>query len=760
MTSAWHPARWPASVAVPIAWATYVLLLVATLPFSPLGVLWMLGPLLVTGWYAKDWIIPAVVGLGHGVLLAAVTIWLGVFPLALTDPALALAAGLMVILSWFTTIAGRTIRLVSVVRQQYDHLSRTELELEENAASVEAIWEATSVALIALDSRANIISWNPGAEEVFKRSAASMQNKSVTSLAAANDPDDCMAPIMYALETQRRTPPFEGRLLNGHGQLLDVEVRARPVTHPGGDKGLILTVVDRTREYLMEDILEEQAERQDRLLQNLEEVLYSVEVPSRRTAMLTKTVETLTGHSIAAFGDFQDFLALAHPDDRQAVAERWEHARSGEKSTLRWRVCTAAGNHVWVEDRVVPVRNEEGRVVRLDGIVRRIFREIELERQAQRMTRWLDALEPLAGTGAWSVDLRTGEWTWSRGMAEFLHSDQYEYENWARCVTREDLPILESLVDHPDSFASPQRLRMIDGSGRQRPYIIEAWLQRGNDGEPIHLYGVLRPEAAEQPTARPTATAPTRRTVRGRPVATPLPREAVEKVWRQEADVAAGRPGLEEAAAAQPFAAKAESEELLAHARDEAAPHEAMVGFDEAPEAFGPDAADWPAEAAPEEIFEPGDTADPNEAPVEAEAEPLDEEPTTAPSEGEPEAEAAPWADEFPEAEPELATEAFMDPRFDEGPEDTPASDTGRQGADAMAPKPTQAARASLHAIETEEPTADVEAVEWDDDIGWVPKMKPKPLVPQTGKDEAEEVTAKQWPAEDKPKPKGPWSLD
>ncbi len=671
MTDAWHPARWPASVAVPLTWAAYAVLLLATLPFTPLGVLWMLGPLLVTGWYAKDWIVPAAVGLGHGLVLAALVIWLRVFPLELSDPALPLAAGLLVLVSWFTTIAGRTIRLVSVVREQYAYLEDAQRKIDQNAASVEAVWDASSAALITLDSSAHIRSWNPGAEAVFKRTAESMLGRPFQDLALADDPDDCTVPLLYALEKQRSTPPFEGRLLDGRGQILDVEVRARPVQHPGGDPGLIITVVDRTREHIMEGILQEQAERQDRLLQNLEEVLYSVEVPSRQTGMLTKTVETLTGQSIGAFGDFQDFLDLAHPDDRELVANRWEHARSGEKSSLRWRIRTSTGAHVWIEDRVVPVRDEEGRVTRVDGIIRRIFQEIELERQAQRMMRWLDALEPLAGTGAWSLDLRSQEWTWSSGMAALVGSDKPSFEHWSRCVTTGDLALLQNMVSYPETFEGPERIHMIAADGQPQAFVLEAWLQRGNDGEPIHLYGVLHQENGH--LARPgTASL----------VAPPLPQAAIDKAWPPEE------------------AAVPDAEDLIE--LDE--PTAPVVEVEE-------DDLEAVRSDAPLEV----------EAPREPSVEPEETLPTPVEA-------GAPGVP------------------YERAPEATPSEEPAQQ-------------RATLHQLDEEEP-AGVESVEWDDDVGWVPKMKPQPLVPQTGKDEAEEVAAKQWPEGAKKKPKGPWSLD
>ncbi len=498
MTSPMHPANWPAGPALGVIWIVYLVLLVVLAPFTPFAILLMVGPLIATGWYARHWAIPLGVGLAHGAALAGLTWWLGAFD---SWPAgtFALAATILMLMSWFTALAGRTVWIMQDLRRAVWERDEAEMTLADTAANTQAIYEASTVALVALDAEARIVSWNPGAESVFGRSAGSMVGKPFQDLAAEGDPDDCMGPIRYALETQREIPAFAGRLVHGDGYLLDVEVKARPVD---GHARLILTIMDHTREHDIEDALITQSEMHDRLLKNLDEVMYSVDVPSMHTQFLTKTVEELTGQPPGKFADFGDLLARAHPDDVEAVERRWRHARTGERSTLRWRIQNPEGGHWWVEDRVLPVRNEEGTVVRLDGILRRIYREIELERQALRMTQWLDALEPLAGSGAWSLDLRTGEWQWSAGMHNIMGTDPHDEvtaDVWHRLIPPDAMDHILADPEH----AGP----VIVEAGHAQRMVLEPWLQRGNDGEPIMLYGLMRP-AQERPE-RPKRRTPT-----------------------------------------------------------------------------------------------------------------------------------------------------------------------------------------------------------------------------------------------------------
>lgn len=480
------------------AWAVYAVFLFFAYPLTPLAVMAMVVPLMLTGWHARRWSLAASVGLVHGAVLAAVGWTIGAF-VAWGPDALPLAMALVVLLSWALALAGWTLRIVHLLRWRTHDLDEARRQIEADAATVEAVYSASAAALVGLDTQGRIVSWNPGASAVFGHPAAKAVGATIDILAAPGHADDCSGRIRYVLDTGREMSTFSGKMRHAEGQVLDVEVRPRSITHANDERGALLTVVDRTREVVLGDEVARQAQQQDRIIHNLDEVLYSVAVPSMHPLMMSRTVEQLTGKDAEDWQDFRAFLDLAHPDDKEAVSQRWEHARSGEKSVLRWRLRTALGSHVWVEDRVVPARDDEGRVVRVDGSIRRIFREVELERQAQRMMRWLDALEPMTGGGAWSVDLRNDSWQWSSAMRRILamHDEpEHGMDAWRARLDATSAQAFEQLLANPDN-PHPCALHVMDDAGQMQPFLMEPWVQRGADGEPIWLYGIVRPRRAK-----------------------------------------------------------------------------------------------------------------------------------------------------------------------------------------------------------------------------------------------------------------------
>lgn len=85
---------------------------------------------------------------------------------------------------------------------------------------------------------------------------------------------------------------------------------------------------------------------------------------------------TASDACLAAFGrapgeafDHQQWLAAAHPDDSQRVAEAFDHSiATGADYDIEYRLLTPAGEVRWVSMRAQPVRDDSGDIVRMIGI--------------------------------------------------------------------------------------------------------------------------------------------------------------------------------------------------------------------------------------------------------------------------------------------------------------------------------------------------------------------------------------------------------
>src|SRR6202012_1702616 len=111
---------------------------------------------------------------------------------------------------------------------------------------------------------------------------------------------------------------------------------------------------------------------------------------------------------------------LIHPEDLQKAGEAM--ARVFEKNALgasiEFRMLAADGRLRWVENRYIPVRNRDGALIEIEGIVIDITERKAAEEQIARLAR-TDGLTDLANRATFMERLRQTFAAAHRGAAAF-----------------------------------------------------------------------------------------------------------------------------------------------------------------------------------------------------------------------------------------------------------------------------------------------------------------------------------------------------
>jgi PAS domain S-box-containing protein len=137
-------------------------------------------------------------------------------------------------------------------------------------------------------------------------------------------------------------------------------------------------------------------QRYRRLAESAPDVVFRCEVhPQRSFTFVNPAMKDLTGY--APEEHYQDpdlILRMTHPDDRPVTEAilRGGYA-SGDLVTTRW--VRKQGGVIWVEQRNVVLRDAEGRVVAIEGIIRDITDRRNLEEQL-RHSQKMEAIGRLA----------------------------------------------------------------------------------------------------------------------------------------------------------------------------------------------------------------------------------------------------------------------------------------------------------------------------------------------------------------------------
>ena len=234
--------------------------------------------------------------------------------------------------------------------------------------------------------------------------------------------------------------------------------------------------------------LGESEARYRRLAENAQDIIYRYDfVPQRRIAYVNPAVSGILGYTPDEFyADPDLFFALIHPDDRAILLETvTQDATLAEPVSLRW--ARKDGTSVWIEHRNVPLRDQAGNVIAVEGIARDITERKHLEEMQRRSEASLAEAQQMAHFGSWTWDLATGKLQCSDEMFRIVGLHPQEVE-----VTQE--VFLKFL--HPDEVE--RILQEIQRSvANEPPTGIEHRIVRPN-GEIRNVYSSVKVYRDEQ----------------------------------------------------------------------------------------------------------------------------------------------------------------------------------------------------------------------------------------------------------------------
>jgi PAS domain S-box-containing protein len=142
---------------------------------------------------------------------------------------------------------------------------------------------------------------------------------------------------------------------------------------------------DITARKLAEEALRESEERFRRIAGNVQDIIFRFRMdPDAGIEYISPAAERISGHPLQEFYDDPDLThRMTHPDDRGTLAKAFFDGTT-EQTSVRW--IRPDGRTVWVEYRNMPVRDDSGTLVAVEGVIRDIT-EIVLMQEALQQSR-------------------------------------------------------------------------------------------------------------------------------------------------------------------------------------------------------------------------------------------------------------------------------------------------------------------------------------------------------------------------------------
>lgn len=106
----------------------------------------------------------------------------------------------------------------------------------------------------------------------------------------------------------------------------------------------------------------------------------------------------------AGIGD--SWLSLSHPDDQPRLSARWQHSlATGEPYEIAFRLLHRSGEYRWTLARALPLRNDQGEIVRWMGTSTDIHERVQAQAALEDTKSRLEAALAAAQIGTWTWDI-------------------------------------------------------------------------------------------------------------------------------------------------------------------------------------------------------------------------------------------------------------------------------------------------------------------------------------------------------------------
>lgn len=158
-------------------------------------------------------------------------------------------------------------------------------------------------------------------------------------------------------------------------------------------------IFDITKSRESELALYESERRHHDFLESMEDIVWRVDAKSRRLSYANSAVEKIYGIPVEEF--YKDplmWFEMIHPDDRKKA---WEYSEKMEfcSDDIVYRILRRDGEIRWMHDRPTVIKDKNGRVTHLGGIMTDITKQKTAELEKEELARQLNQAQKMDAIG-------------------------------------------------------------------------------------------------------------------------------------------------------------------------------------------------------------------------------------------------------------------------------------------------------------------------------------------------------------------------
>lgn len=288
---------------------------------------------------------------------------------------------------WVTALSGLLLTVAVTAIAATGVYRRTGLEtlVQARTAELRATLYSIGDAVIATDMTGHVTQMNPVAEQLTGWTEDEARGQPLETVFCIIN-EDTRVQVENPAQRVLRDGKVAGLanhtlLIARNGAEQPIADSAAPICDESGTvRGVVLVFRDQNKERAVQRALQESEARFRRLAENAQDLIFRYKfAPQRGFTYVSPAATAITGYTPEEhYADPDLGLKLVHPDDRPVLEAYFQGGGTfDEPIVLRW--VRKDGQIIWAEQRNVPIYDNAGTLIALEGIARDVTERTQFE---------------------------------------------------------------------------------------------------------------------------------------------------------------------------------------------------------------------------------------------------------------------------------------------------------------------------------------------------------------------------------------------